>query len=136
MALAGCYGVVIFEASRKRVHTFSELKVKNENRYAQHDVHLQMPILEFTGPGLTEVSFAMNFNKEWGSDPFISLSMLRLYMATGFVAPLLVGNRPVTLGWNLFVVTSVDEEHKFYDARGTLFGASVQVSLKEYRMLL
>jgi hypothetical protein len=136
MALVGTFGVLIFEASGNRIHTFSDLKVATENRFAQHDVHLEMPILEYTGPGLTEVNFDMNFSKEWGSDPIVSLLILRAYLKWGFISPLLVGMRPVTLGFNLFVCTKVEEEHKFFDAHGVLFSASVAVQLKEYRLLL
>lgn len=136
MALVGTFGVLVFEASGRRVHTFSDLKVSTENRFAQHDVHLEMPVLEYTGPGLAEVNFTMNFNKQWGSDPIGSLLILRAYLKWGFISPLLVGMRPVTIGFNLFVCTRVDEEHKFFDARGALFGAAVAVQLKEYRLLL
>lgn len=134
--MLGAFGALWFQASRRRVHTFFDLTVSTENRFAQHDVHLEMPILEFCGPGLTEVSFKMNFNTEWGSDPFGSLIILRAYCKTGFVSPLIVGNRPVTLGFNLFVLTHLGEEHKFFDAHGNLFGAAVDVKLKEYRLLL
>jgi Phage P2 GpU len=126
----------MFECSRKRIHTFSDLTVQNTNRFAEHSVHLQTPILEFVGPGLTQVSFRMNFNKEWNSDPTASLLILRGYVQTGFVAPLLVGMRPITLGFNLFVCTGVGEEHKWFDGKGVLFGAGVDVQLKEYRVLL
>jgi hypothetical protein len=136
MALVGTFGVLIFEASGHRIHTFSDLVVTTENRFAQHDVHLEMPILEYTGPGLTEVTFNMNFSKQWGSDPIVSLLILRAYLKWGFISPLLVGMRPVTIGFNLFVCTKVEEEHKFFDAHGVLFGASVGVQLKEYRLLL
>lgn len=136
MAMVGCFGALIFECSRRRVHTFENLKVTNSARYAEHDVHLQLPILEFTGPGLQEVSFAMNFNQQWQADPFISLSIIRMYSRTGLVAPLLVGNRPITLGFNMWVVTQVSEDHKWFTRQGTLQGASVDVSLKEYRVLL
>jgi hypothetical protein len=78
----------------------------------------------------------MNFNKQWGSDPFKSLLILREYVQTGMVAPLLVGMRPVTLGFNLFVCVGVEEEHKWFDSRGGLFGAGVDVTLREYRVLL
>lgn len=136
MALVGCFGALIFECSRRRVHTFQDLKVSSAARYAQHDVHLQLPILEFTGPGLNEVSFSMNLNTQWNADPFISLGILRMYNRLGFVAPLLVGNRPITIGFNLWVVTNVSEDHKFFTRQGTLQGAQVDVSLKEYRLLL
>jgi hypothetical protein len=136
MALVGTFGVLVFEASGRRVHTFSDLKVATENRFAQHDVHLEMPILEFVGPGLAQVTFNMNFNKQWGSDPIVSLLILRAYLKWGFISPLLVGMRPVTIGFNLFVCTAVAEEHKFFDSNGALFGAAVEVTLKEYRLLL
>jgi len=78
----------------------------------------------------------MNLNREWNSDPFVSLMLLRMYCKQGFVAPLLVGNRPITLGFNLWVVTNVGEEHKFFMRDGTLFGAAVDVNLKEYRVMV
>ena len=136
MALVGTFGVLLFECSAHRVHTFDAFSVNTENRFAQHDVHLEMPILEYTGPGLTEVNFAMNFNRQWGSDPIDSLLILRAYLKWGFISPLLVGMRPITLGFNLFVCTRVGEQHKFFDSAGSLFGAAVDVTLKEYRLLL
>jgi phage protein U len=136
MGLLGCFGGLIFECSRRRVHTFSDLHVDNSARWAQHDVHLQLPILEFTGPGLTEVSFKMNFNQQWNADPFASIVVLRMYVKNGVVAPLLVGNRPIIAGFNLWVVDSVGEDHKWFTRGGTLQGAGVDVSLKQYRVLL
>jgi phage protein U len=134
--MIGTFGILIFECSRRRVHTFDELKVETKPRWAHHDVHLEKPILEWTGPGLSEVSFKMNFNAEWGSDPFLSLMILRIYADMGFISPLLVGNRPITLSWNMWIVEELSEEHKWFDKRGTLFGASVDVRLKEYRLIL
>jgi hypothetical protein len=136
MALVGTFGVLVFETSGMRVHTFSDLAVSTENRFAEHAVHLETPVLEYVGPGLTQVSFGMNFNRQWGSEPTASLLILRAYLKFGFISPLLVGMRPVTLGFNMFVCTSVSEEHKFFDAAGQLFGAAVEVQLREYRLLL
>jgi phage protein U len=136
MALVGTFGVLVFETSGMRVHTFSDLAVTTENRFAEHAVHLETPVLEYVGPGLTEVSFGMNFNTQWGSEPTASLLILRAYLKFGFISPLLVGMRPVTLGFNMFVCTRVNEEHKFFDAAGQLFGAAVEVNLREYRLLL
>jgi Phage P2 GpU len=135
MAIVGTFGGLLFECSGLRVHTFSDMHVSTENRFAQHDVHLEMPILEYVGPGLTDVEFAMNFNTQWGAEPTASLVILRAYLKWGFVAPLLVGLRPVTIGTNLFVCVRVGEEHKWFDGKGALFGASVVVGLKEYRLM-
>jgi Phage P2 GpU len=136
MALVGTFGALVFETSGARVHTFSDLRINTQNRFAQHDVHLEVPILEYVGPGLSEVAFNMNFNRQWGSDPLESLIILRGYLKLGIVSPLLVGMRPVTLGTNMFVCTQLGEEHKFFDGGGVLFGAAVDVMLKEYRLLL
>jgi len=135
MAIVGTFGVLLFQASGMRIHTFSDLRVSTENRFAQHDVHLELPILEYIGPGLADVEFVMNFNRQWGSEPIESLMILRAYNKFGFISPLLVGMRPVTIGTNMFVCTRVGEEHKFFDDNGSLFGASVAVGLKEYRLL-
>jgi hypothetical protein len=137
MALLGAYGALIFECSRRRVHTFSDLTVSDSARFAQHDVHLQAPILEFCGPGLSEVSFTMNFNTMWNADPHISLVILRRYSKTGIVAPLLVGGKPLVIySPNLWVLTSLGETHKWFTRDGILMGASADVSLKEYRLLI
>lgn len=137
MAIAGCYGALIFTCSRREVHTFYDLKVSSEGRYAEHMVHNQLPILEFVGPGLTEVTFAMNFNTQWGREPAASLSVLRSYARYGLVAPLLVGHRPIVIGgFNLWVLTKLGEDHKFFTRRGVLQGASIDVNLKEYRVTI
>lgn len=135
MAILGTYAGMIFECSRRKVRTFHDFKVQNEARYATHDVHLEMPILEFTGPGLTEVSFSMNFNLEWNDDPFASLVLLRQLNKNGIVAPLLVGYRPIVLGFNLWALISVSEDHKWYTREGHLMGAGCDVTLKEYRVI-
>jgi hypothetical protein len=136
MAILGCFGQLVFECSRRRVHTFSDLHVDTPTRWAQHDVHLQLPILEFIGPGLTEVAFKMNLNQQWNADPFSSLIVLRMYAKNGIVSPLLVGNRPIVSGFNLWVISSVGEDHKWFTRSGTLQGVGIDVSLKQYRILL
>jgi hypothetical protein len=136
LAVLGCFGQLVFECSRRRVHTFSDLHVDDSPRWAQQDVHLQIPILEFTGPGLTAVSFKMNFNQQWNADPFASIAILRMYSKNGIVAPLLVGNRPIVAGFNLWAIDSLGEDHKWFTRGGTLQGAGIDVSLKQYRVLL
>jgi Phage P2 GpU len=131
----GTFGALLFEASGQRVHTFSDFAVQTQNRFAQHDVHLEIPLLEFVGPGLAEITFKMNFSKQWGSNPGDSIAILRRYIKEGFYAPLLVGMRPVLTGANLFVCTQLGESHKWFDAAGVLFGAEVDVTLREYRLM-
>jgi hypothetical protein len=137
MSLLGAYGALIFECSSRRVHSYEALRVGQSSRWAQHDVHLEMPILEFSGPGLTEVNFRMNFNKSWGSAPMASIVLLREYCRQGLAAPLVTGRIPVSYSsLNLFVCTQLGEEHKWYDGNGSIFGAAIDVTLKEYRVLL
>jgi GpU protein len=136
MALVGTFGNLVFETSGSRIHTFSEMTISTQNRFAQHDVHLEVPILEFVGPGLAEVNFKMNFSKQWGSDPMTSILSLRTYLRLGKASPLLVGMRPITNGTNLFVCTQLGEEYKFFDAQGKLFGAAIDVTLREYRQMI
>lgn len=134
--LLGMFGSLVFECSSRRVHSYEDLKVTNSSRYAQHDAHLELPILEYTGPNLSEVSFRMNFNTSWGSPPIPSIRQMRIYARDGLVSPLITGSLPSAVGFNLWVCTQLGEEHKWVDGRGLLFGASIDVSLKEYRVLL
>jgi phage protein U len=136
--LLGGFGALIFECSSRRIHSYEDLKVNNSGRYAEHGVHLELPILEFTGPGLCEVSFKMNFNSSWGGgrSPETSLLLLRQYVRYGSVAPLVTGGKPVGMDFNLWVCTGTGEAHKYYDGRGQMFGAEVDVTLKEYRLIL
>lgn len=98
---------------------------------------MQLPVLEFVGPGLSEVSFTMNFNTEWHTDPIASLAILRTFARHGIVAPLIIGHRPLVIsGFNLWVLTKLEEEQKWFMRNGTLQGASVTVNLKEYRLML
>ena len=84
-----------------------------------------------------EVNFRMNFNTSWGSSPLGSISMMREYCRSGFVAPLITGQLPMSrYSLNLWVCTQLGEEHKWYDGRGLMFGAAIDVTLKEYRALL
>lgn len=98
---------------------------------------MQLPVLEFVGPGLSEVSFTMNFNTEWHTDPIAPLAILRTFARHGIVAPLIIGHRPLVIsGFNLWVLTKLEEEQKWFMRNGTLQGASVTVNLKEYRLML
>jgi phage protein U len=134
--LVGMFGTLIFECSSRRVHSYEDLKVSNSARYATHDTHLELPVLEYCGPNLSEVKFRMNFNTSWGAPPEVSIRMLRQYARYGFVSPLITANKPVGFNFNLWVCIEAGEEHKWVDGRGQLFGAYVDVSLKEYRVLL
>ena len=95
-----------------------------------------MPILEFTGPGLIHVSFAMKLNADFNAPPWESINLLRAYAQTGAVAPLIVGGRPVTLGFNLWMMQKLGEAHEIFERDGTLRVAIIDVSLAEYRVLL
>lgn len=136
MALIGAYGQLVFEVSRRRVHTFTDLEISDSPRFAEHDVHLEIPILEFTGPGLTEVNFAMNFNWAWNTNPMQSIEVVRGYSKGGIVAALLVGSKPVIRGANLWCLTGLGEHHTWHSRTGALQGATINVSLKQYRALI
>jgi phage protein U len=124
----GTFGDVVFEASSRRVRTPDGIARKAEARLAEHAVCGRKPVLEYLGPGLTEVSFSMVFSAALGVDPTEELKTLRRLRDRGAAEDLIFGGVPQ----GRFVLASLDEEHRVVDGKGRLIVAVVQVTLKEY----
>jgi phage protein U len=133
MALVGMFGAVMFTTGSYRTQTFFDLRRHYSSRYALHEVHLQKPVTEYTGPGLVEVEFNMNLSTRWGLNPHLMLSQLQRYHSRAEAAALFVGGQFFGSGLSLFVCTELDEQHKFFSRNGFLIGAEVAVKLKEYQ---
>jgi phage protein U len=133
MALVGLYGSVMFMTGSYRTQTFYGMRRHYPSRYAEHEVHLQKPVTEYTGPGLVEIEFSMNLSTRWGLNPHLLLSQLQRYHGQAQAAALFVGGQFFGSGLSLFVITELDEQHKFFSRHGILIGAEVAVKLKEYQ---
>ena len=124
----GTFGPLTFETSEKRIRTFDAFKRKTGAKFEEHGIIGLKPKLEFTAPGLDDISFQVVFSAYLGLNPAKEIDSLREIVQKGEYHPLIIGGK--TLG--KFVVESVAEAWNHVDNQGNLLDAAVDISLKEY----
>ena len=124
----GTFGPLTFETSEKRIRTFDAFKRKTGAKFEEHTIIGLKPKLEFTAPGLDDISFQVVFSAYLGLSPAKEIDSLREIVQKGEYHPLIIGGK--TLG--KFVVESLSEAWNHVDNRGSLIDAAVDISLKEY----
>ena len=129
--MIGVYGPIFFTPGNP-VTTFDNMKKTVTARWGEHEVWLGMPLLEYAGPKLIEVSFTMELIKPFTMDPMGAVTILEGMMDSATPAPLIVGMKPMGRGMSMFVMTSLSSQPKFFYRGGEWMGCSVEVQLKEY----
>ena len=124
----GTFGPLTFETSEKRVRTFDAFKRKTGAKFEEHAIIGLKSKLEFTAPGLDDISFQVVFSAYLGLNPAKEIDSLREIVQKGEYHPLIIGGK--TLG--KFVIESVAEAWNHVDNKGNLLDAAVDISLKEY----
>ena len=124
----GTFGPLTFETSEKRIRTFDAFKRKTGAKFEEHAIIGLKPKLEFTAPGLDDISFQVVFSAYLGLNPTKEIDSLREIVQKGEYHPLIIGGK--TLG--KFVIESVSEAWNHVDNKGNLLDAAVDISLKEY----
>lgn len=127
----GNYGSITFGRARGRINTFYEMKKNMEGRYGEHLVHLRKPLLEWAGNGLTRIQLGFNLNAAWCGDPNDILAQWHFYEENALAAPLIIGGKPMAPGLSLFVVSDIEELHKYW-LRGRLIGVELHANFREY----
>ena len=124
----GTFGPLTFETSERRIRTFDAFKRKTGAKFEEHAIIGLKPKLEFTAPGLDDISFQVVFSAYLGLNPAKEIDSLREIVQKGEYHPLIIGGK--TLG--KFVIESVAEAWNHVDNKGNLLDAAVDISLKEY----
>ena len=73
----GIFGKLPFLCSSAVTFTFKDLSVSRSARWATHEIIGKKPVLEYIGPGLTEVSFNIQLNSMLGTPPLTALIQLK-----------------------------------------------------------
>lgn len=123
----GLFGKLPFLCSSAVTFTFKDLSVSRSVRWATHEVIGKKPVLEYIGPGLTEVSFNIQLNSSLGTPPLVALIMLKKMLEKKQPERLLIG--PDYLG--KFVIESISEGRKYHNNFGICVSAEVGITLKE-----
>ncbi|SHN77194.1 phage tail protein [Desulfitobacterium chlororespirans] len=130
MAKVGSFGDIVFEVSEKKTLTFANFERKGSARWSDHEILNYKPISEFIGSSLEELSFTILLKAELGVNPLKELERLRKMRDTGKVAPLIIGERPVSE--NQWSIQQLSESYKTIDDQGNVLSAEVNLGLKEY----
>lgn len=101
-------------------------------RWAKHEIHLGMPLPEFLGPDLTEVSLEMGFIRPYTTDPQLAIQLIELYVNLSIPQFLILGTTPVGRGMSQFVIQDVVERMTVIEAGGRITSAKIKVKLMEY----
>lgn len=131
--IEGAYGTIIFGRVLGRIQTFDDVSRRYTGRFGTHNVHLQKPLLEWAGSDLLQVEMKISLNAAWCGDPNILLAEWHFYHENALAAPLVIGGKPMGPGLSLFVVTDLNEAHKFWLASGQLISCDLSVTFKEYQ---
>lgn len=126
-SVIGIFGNIPFVSSNSIVFTFKDLSISRSTRWATHEVIGRIPLLEYIGPGLTEVSFNIQLNSMLGTPPLAALIQLKKMLEKKQAERLLIG--PDYLG--KFVIESIGEERKYHNNFGICVSAEVSITLKE-----
>ena len=130
MARIGAFGEILFEVSSFRVLTFDGYKRKTAHKYATHEVHNRVSILESVGMEPEEISLEILLHNGLGVNPAEELERLREMCRAGQPNYLIIGAEAIN--GTQFVITELSEDVKVWSAVGTINEAKVQVKFKEY----
>ena len=128
--MIGTLGDIVFEVSSESMRTFDGLNMQWGAKYAQHDIHGGKGLLEFTGLDPTNLSFKIRLDAALGLNPKEELEKLREILEKHEAVLFVLDGEPQ--GWDLWVLESLNEDHKIHDNHGTLKLVVVSLSLKEY----
>lgn len=128
--MIGYFGKVVFQASSKKVLTFTGLKRDTAGRWEKHNVIGQKPVNEFIGPDLETISFTINLNGSNGIKPRDEMEKWNRMVNDGTVDILVIGNKPI--GKDKWSVKSVSEAWDVIFNKGELYSGKIDVTLEEY----
>ena len=130
MAVLGALGDIVFSVSRNRINTIDGVKWETGVRFAQHDRHLKIPLLEFTGNSVDTISFNLYYSVFLGVDPMKEIVKILNAQRAGKAMRFVIGTK--AYGHYKWVITKTSKELERYDAKGNLLVAKVNITLTEY----
>jgi phage protein U len=128
--MIGSLGDVVFEVSSELVKTFQDLQFQHSAKYAQHDIHGNVGLLEYTGRNPTTCGLKIRLDSALGIDPMKEIVLLYMMMRNGVAVSLILDGQPQ--GEGLWVIESFSEEWKVVGNTGKMIAAESSIQLKEY----
>lgn len=134
MANIGTFGDVTFyvrsSKGKNEILSFHDLTRSNTTEFAEHERNGGKPYLEFSRPGLDELSFVVEADAKYGVRPLEVQEKLHGYAEAGEAHLFVLGGKKV--GNNPYVITSISDVYKAFHSDGRPIAISMELTLKEY----
>lgn len=124
--IVGSYGDVSFSVSSEMVETFEKMKWTSAASFAQHKVHGEHAVVEFTGFDADKLTFEMQLSAMLGVNPQQELDKLRSMLTNHVPHPLVIGTTLIGSKW---VLTNLSTEFGHIYKDGALLTCKVSVTL-------
>ena len=124
----GSFGEITFKVSAREIKTFRDLVRTTKSRFAQHNLLLQKPKLEFLGQDLTEITFKIQLLKDYCDDVAYNADKLRFMCEKGNDYPLVIGSDVI----GRVVLEQVKESLQIVSGNGEIIVEELELTLKEY----
>lgn len=126
------YGPVVFGfSSLHGGNPGLETVIKRSSaRWADSEIFANVPVSEFLGPALAEVTIGLYFWEPYTHPLALSMVMLNAIRDNGWPLPLFIGNQLMGNGVSLFTIRAIDEQWEQIPSR--VIKARVQVTFREY----
>lgn len=125
--MIGTLGDTVFTVSTDRVFTFRGLSRSGAPRIEEHAVIGRKPVLEFSGPGLEQVTFSIRLDAFLGVNPMEEIKQIRSARDLGKIQSLVIAGEY----WGRWIIMSAEETHSRHDGSGRLIVADISITLKE-----
>lgn len=125
----GKWGDISFVVSRNKIRTFSDMKWTSTYNYDVKERKKKVSKVAFKGIAPDEFSFGMRFSVFEGMNPLKEMEKLNKAARKGTAQRLIIGGKKY--GKYKLVITKISRELSFFDNKGNLWIADVQVSMKE-----
>lgn len=126
----GSFAGITFAVSRKKILTFKDLKRDDSYNWTDHDVLNGLPLSEFNGAGLSNLSLQIELRSSFGLEPYATLEKLRKFAANGKTSSLIIGKK--TISNAKFEIVSIGQAFEDITANGVIKKITVDLTLKQY----
>ena len=126
----GTLGDIVFQVSDSTVLTLRNVKWTESADYSTHKRHGGTTLNEFVGSSPGSITFSIRLSEFLGVNTVKQLKQIMKYMRDGKTLRLVIGRK--IYGRYRWVITKTSNTMEYYDKRGNLTQADVQLTLSEY----
>lgn len=125
----GKWGSLNFMVSKNKAKTFSGMKWTSTYNFDVQEREKKVSKMTFKGINPDEISFGMRFSVFQGMNPMKEIKKLDKVARKGKGKRLIIGGKKY--GKHPLAITKITRDLKYFDNKGNLWVADVEVNMKE-----